>query len=206
MDKFTIAAAVLVASVGSAAGQQSTHAKDPIERLTSYPRSSVTPIEKAPTAGNSIPPGWQPAVQKAVIKSAAPSPGWHKKITLYHEQGGALNEHWERFQLYADRNDEVELRGECYSACTLVMSLLPRERICVGERASLHFHRARYGAGEYAGKPNGWATHLMYQSYPDDIRAWLDSKGGESMMPDNEFWTLLATDLWKMGYRKCGPG
>jgi hypothetical protein len=200
MLKFTTVAVATIIGLGSASADTF------LERLTGYSRDAVTPIENAPSAGNSIPPGWQDmrsnAPFNAVIKPAEPTPGWHKKVTLYHEQGGLIGQHWERFKLYADRNDEVELLGECYSACTLVMSLLPRERICIGAKASLHFHQARYGDGQ----PADATTHMMYQSYPEDIRAWLDSKGGELNLPMNEYWSLLATDLWKMGYRRCGPG
>src|SRR5262245_6446522 len=205
--KITVAVVATVLAAGSAAAQ--THSRidaegNFIERFTGAPASIVTP-PKQRIDPYLVPPGWTP-IQKAVIKPAEPTPGWHRKITLHYENGGHLGEHWDRFKLYADRNDEVELLGPCYSACTFVMSLLTRDRICFGEKASLHFHMARYSDGPYKGKPAYAATHLMYQSYPDDIRAWLDRKGGEKEMPFNEYWTLLATDLWKMGYRKCTPG
>jgi len=43
----------------------------------------------------------------------------------------------------------------------------------------------------------------MFDSYPEDIRAWIDSKGGIALLPYEGFLVLLAPELWKMGYRKC---
>jgi hypothetical protein len=44
----------------------------------------------------------------------------------------------------------------------------------------------------------------MFDSYPQDIRTWLQQKGGlEKMAHGAKLWALLAPELWKMGYRKC---
>jgi hypothetical protein len=43
----------------------------------------------------------------------------------------------------------------------------------------------------------------MIENYPADIRAWIEAKGGVAKMPQWTFWTLPASELWKMGYRKC---
>ena len=52
--------------------------------------------------------------------------------------------------------------------------------------------------------PNLRVTKEMVDSYPKDIRAWINAKGGYKKMPIDGVWTLPAPDLWKMGYRKCG--
>lgn len=44
----------------------------------------------------------------------------------------------------------------------------------------------------------------MIDSYPADIRDWIEAKGGFDRMPiGKNLWTLPASELWKMGYRKC---
>jgi hypothetical protein len=71
----------------------------------------------------------------------------------------------------------------------------------LGEPSSIHL--ARYSSGsELQGLPNYDASRKMYDLMPADIRAWLDAKGG-LVMPDGNFWTLKADELWKMGYRRC---
>jgi hypothetical protein len=44
----------------------------------------------------------------------------------------------------------------------------------------------------------------MFDSYPQDIRTWLQQRGGIEKMPGGVgFWAISASELWKMGYRKC---
>jgi hypothetical protein len=43
----------------------------------------------------------------------------------------------------------------------------------------------------------------MFNAYPQDIRMWLQEKGGVEKMPLESFWVLLPSELWQMGYRRC---
>jgi hypothetical protein len=45
----------------------------------------------------------------------------------------------------------------------------------------------------------------MINQYPQDIRLWIKNKGGWEKMALQQMWTLDATELWRMGYRKCEP-
>src|SRR5262245_66214282 len=78
----------------------------------------------------------------------APEPVPLPKTVLYFEPGGVLHEHIRRWQALAASGDDVEIRGLCGSACTLIMAYVPREQICFGEAASLGFHLARKVTGE----------------------------------------------------------
>jgi hypothetical protein len=49
------------------------------------------------------------------------------------------------------------------------------------EHARLGFHQARLG--NYNGAPPPQATKAMFDSYPADIRGWLNAKGGLDQMP-----------------------
>jgi hypothetical protein len=122
--------------------------------------------------------------------------------------GGSLFAADQEWKLAAQLGDEVEIRGSCSSACTLVVSRIPRERLCFDHNGSLLFHQARNRLSPPGQTPVEWepddkATKWMVNSYPDDIRAWIDSKGGIPNLPYEGFWVLSAPDLWKMGYRKC---
>jgi hypothetical protein len=88
----------------------------------------------------------------------------------------------------------------CQSACTLVMSNVPRERICFSATGYLNFHWASVADGKIASREY---TQWMIESYPADIRAWIEAKGGINKMPVWWMWKLTAPELWKMGYRKC---
>lgn len=154
-----------------------------IEKLTSYPSAMVVPDEKQPTAD--------------LDKLA------HAKTNLVisSEPGGSLDAHQMRFKAWAALGAEVEIRGMCQSACTLVMSYVPRERICFSKSGYLNFHLASYDGHNVV--PSLEHTRWMIENYPADIRAWIEAKGGAAKMPQWTFWRLRADDLWKMGYRKC---
>jgi hypothetical protein len=149
-----------------------------IEKLTSYPSSAVTPI---------------PGQEDAAERLARPA-----KTVLAGEPGGLLSKHEFRFKMLSYWGGNVEIRGMCQSACTLVMSNIAREHICFSASGYLNFHLASIN-----GKPSIDTTLDMINSYPSDIRAWLNAKGGAWAMPFETFWTLRAPELWKMGYRKC---
>ena len=63
-------------------------------------------------------------------------------------------------------------------ACTLVTALIPKDRICITERATLGFHAGWFEnkAGERFTSPAG--TRALYQMYPPIIRDWIARQGG----------------------------
>ena len=128
------------------------------------------------------------------------------KTVLYSEQGGSVAEHWQRWLKLAGAGDDVEIRGACVSACTLIMAHIPSDRLCFGKNASLRFHPSRDpNTGEPDTSRAIGSTQWMINQYPQDIRLWIKSKGGWEKMALNQFWTLDAPELWAMGYRKCEP-
>ena len=71
-------------------------------------------------------------------------------------------------------------------ACTLVTSAIPKERLCFSHGAALRFHKAR----AVDGNPSTTA-------HPGEIRGWIVG------MATDSHWTLSATTLWILGYRRC---
>jgi hypothetical protein len=122
------------------------------------------------------------------------------KTVLYEEPGGVVAEHWNRWRALALAGDEVEIRGTCASACTLIMAHIPNNRLCFGEAASLKFHVSRNAT---SGEPSISTTQWMLNNYPQDIRRWIIARGGVDKMSVAQFWTLDAAELWAMGYRRC---
>jgi hypothetical protein len=145
-------------------------------------------------------PGWQamPVQRFPQIQQIPQTPQTPKKTVLRDETGGRIDDHWLRFQLLAQSGDDVEIRGLCGSACTLITAHIPKERLCVGKGARLAFHQARH----VDGRPDPAGTQWILDRYPAPIKAWLESRelplGGT-----NKFLILWAPDLWGMGYRRC---
>lgn len=201
--KTYLTAAVTAASIlgiGVASAQLS---RTQLEELTGAPYKTVTPSEQK-IDPYKVPPGWSPLTFDQRV-DLYKGDGTSTKVVLYDEPGGLLGEHLQRFQGIALTGKQVEVRGACVSACTVVVSVVRRENICFGEDASLKFHWASYGINSPdVGKPNYDATLGIYERYPADIRAWIDAKGGIEMMPKgSKLWVLEAPELWKMGYRRC---
>src|SRR5262245_62822531 len=64
------------------------------------------------------------------------------RITRDH--GGLVDEYKAKYAKIRDRGERVIIDGICNSACTLVLGLVPLNRICVTPRASLGFHEAYF--------------------------------------------------------------
>jgi hypothetical protein len=124
------------------------------------------------------------------------------KTVLQNELGGAIDQHWRRFTLLLASGDQVEVRGKCQSACTLITARIPKNRLCFAADAHLAFHWSRLVSGD--GPVSREATQWMLDRYPEDIRAWIDALGGIDKLPQTGYWVLPASTLWSMGYRRCG--
>jgi hypothetical protein len=99
-------------------------------------------------------------------------------VVIRDDRGGALGDYLARFAAVRDSGDRVVIDGRCYSACTIVIALVPAERICVTSRARLGFHAARAQTERLA--VNEPATEVMMSLYPPPIKDWLARRGGLS--------------------------
>lgn len=152
------------------------------------------------------PDGKPETFKPAVLPTVSPPLGGRPlgtPVVLRYEPGGHIGTHRARFFNYKRDGDRVELRGPCYSACTLVTGYVPRDMICVGEGAFLAFHAAQDGGHPPQRHISG--TLRMFETYPQHIRDWLDEQGGVDKLPGpgQGFWVMYDRDLWRMGYPKC---
>jgi hypothetical protein len=92
--------------------------------------------------------------------------------------GGRIGDYLDLFASVARSGERVVIDGPCLSACTLVLSLVPRERICITRRAVLGFHAAWKPDEEGRARTHARATQLMMESYPSNVRHWIRRKGG----------------------------
>ena len=97
----------------------------------------------------------------------------------------------------------MELRGPCYSACTIITTYVAKQNLCIAEDAFMAFHAARTTLD---GPIHGPATIAMVNAYPVEIRHWIDRNGGAGKLPRDGFWTMYDRELWAMGYPKCQSG
>jgi hypothetical protein len=119
-------------------------------------------------------------------------------VRIANDRGGRIATYIVKYQRLASSGESVIIDGLCASACTIVLSALPRDRICVTSRATLGFHAAwNYGAnGRTFTDPE--ATLMLHSAYPTPVRRWIARRGG--LTPHIIF--LSGKPLKEM-YRSC---
>ena len=102
------------------------------------------------------------------------------RITRDH--GGLVDEYKAKYAIIRDRGERVVIDGICNSACTLVLGIVPLNRICVTPRASLGFHQAYYDKSLTLGvKVTSYAgTADLMSYYPETVKQWISRHGGLS--------------------------
>ena len=98
---------------------------------------------------------------------------------ILSSSGGEVSSFLAVFARVRQSGDRVIIDGPCLSACTLVLSTIPKNRICVTRRAVLGFHAPKYvdpRSGRMSGSPE--VTRIVTQSYPAGVRAWIKKRGG----------------------------
>ena len=101
-------------------------------------------------------------------------------MRISQDNGGQIGHYLHQYTQVRSSGENVIIDGPCLSACTLVLGVVPRERICVTPRARLGFHAA--WLPDESGRPSPFprATQLMMGIYPSKIKRWIARKGGLS--------------------------
>lgn len=99
-------------------------------------------------------------------------------VRILESPGGQVGPFLDMFDKVAASGERVVIDGPCMSACTLVLSVVPHERICVTRRAVFGFHAARSmdRRGRTYAEPE--ASELVLEAYPGPVRDWIIRHGG----------------------------
>jgi hypothetical protein len=119
-------------------------------------------------------------------------------VRITDDEGGNIGVYWSRYMAIRNSGEQVVLDGKCISACTMVLGIVPQNRICVTPRAMLGFHAAwRPG---FLNFPiiNEPATRTLMSFYPVAIRQWIMRNGGLGY----RMMYLSGPELFAM-YREC---
>jgi hypothetical protein len=100
------------------------------------------------------------------------------EVRILASPGGQVGPFIDLFEKVRNSGERVVIDGPCLSACTLVLSMVPSERICVTRRAVLGFHAARSidRRGRTYAEPE--ASQLVLEAYPGPVRLWIMQHGG----------------------------
>jgi hypothetical protein len=122
------------------------------------------------------------AIVKAIVLAATLGtlalPPARAEVRILASPGGQVGPFLDLFERVRASGERVVIDGPCLSACTLVLSVVPDDRICVTRRAILGFHAARSidRRGRMSAEPE--ASELVLETYPAAVRGWIRRRGG----------------------------
>lgn len=128
-----------------------------------------------------------PVLFFSLTSTRAQSPVPHPAtITISGDGGGSLYEYIDKYNLMRKSGVNVRIDDICISACTLVLALIPQNRICVSEHALFGFHHA-YTVDRQTGAKvvSVSATKMMFALYPPSLQEKLKEYGWFTLAPDD---------------------
>ncbi|MFZ0422698.1 MAG: hypothetical protein WAL80_07455 [Xanthobacteraceae bacterium] len=141
---------------------------------------------------------WQAAVAGAVA-SVLMTCAASADVRIVNDPGGEVSAYVSKFHEMRASGEHVVIDGPCLSACTLLTGIVPRDHVCVTNRAVLGFHAASYyDDASRSLVPTREGSRLVMSLYPQEIRSWIGRHGG--LRP--QLITMRGRDLTAI-YRTC---
>jgi hypothetical protein len=101
-------------------------------------------------------------------------------VRIVSDRGGQVTKYVQAFAKVRSTGERVVIDGDCLSACTMVLGLVPSNQICATPRARFDFHTA--SILNNAGQPvaSVIATQALWNIYPASVQRWINHHGGLS--------------------------
>jgi hypothetical protein len=96
------------------------------------------------------------------------------------DRGGQIGQYLQNFATVRSSGERVVIDGNCLSACTMVLGLIPADHVCATSRARFGFHAA--WMPDENGRPvtSPMGTQALWNIYPAPVRHWISRHGGLS--------------------------
>lgn len=118
------------------------------------------------------------AAAAATISLSVSSTSSSAAVRIVSDYGGQIGPYLEQFAALRHSGERVIIDGPCLSACTMLLGMIPRDRICVTRRARLGFHAAWNPGQNGAPIVSTGGTQLLMEVYPQHVRQWIARQGG----------------------------
>src|SRR5260370_5607513 len=100
------------------------------------------------------------------------------ELRIMNDPGGEVSSYLRTFYEMRASGERIVIDGPCLSACTLLTGIVPRDHVCITNRAVLGFHAASYyNDVSRSLVPTRAGTRLVMRLYPSEIRAWINRHG-----------------------------
>lgn len=112
------------------------------------------------------------AMATGVVSSASAT------VRIAGDPGGQIGPYLERLATLRNSGEKVVIDGPCLSACTMILGIIPRDRICATAKAKLGFHAAWHPGEDGRPVTSRGGTQLLMDVYPQQVRNWIARRGG----------------------------
>jgi hypothetical protein len=99
-------------------------------------------------------------------------------VRIVEDHGGEVGKYLQAFAKVRSTGERVVIDGDCMSACTMVLGLVPSKQICVTPRARFGFHAASTLNNDGRLVTSALATEALWGIYPASVRRWIIQHGG----------------------------
>jgi hypothetical protein len=101
------------------------------------------------------------------------------EMRIANDPGGEVSSYVRKYQAMRAAGEHIVVDGPCLSACTLFTGIIPRDHVCVTERAALGFHAASYyDDASRSLVPTREGTRVVMRLFSPQVRAWINRRGG----------------------------
>jgi hypothetical protein len=101
-------------------------------------------------------------------------------VRITEDRGGQIGHYQQTFATFRSSGERVVVDGDCLSACTLVLGLVPRAQLCVTARARFGFHSAWIRDSDGHSITSSVGTQALWDIYPTTVQHWFSRHGGLS--------------------------
>jgi hypothetical protein len=99
-------------------------------------------------------------------------------MRIVEDHGGQVGKYLQAFAKVRSTGERVIIDGNCLSACTMVLGLVPSKQICATPRARFGFHAASMLNNDGRLVTSALATEALWGIYPVSVRRWIIQHGG----------------------------
>lgn len=99
-------------------------------------------------------------------------------MRIAEDRGGQIGHYLQAFAMLRSSGERVVVDGNCLSACTMVLGMIPRDHICATPRARFGFHAAWMPDPDGRPITSRMGTEALWNVYPARVRHWINRHGG----------------------------
>lgn len=99
-------------------------------------------------------------------------------MRISEDRGGQIGQYLQNYAMLRSSGEHVVVDGNCLSACTLLLGVIPHGRICATSRARFGFHAAWMPDDNGRPVTSPLGTEALWNIYPTSVRRWINHHGG----------------------------